>query len=156
MFGQMLPHEGWICVAKRRDKGFKHIWFEDAEGAETYALQEDKKGHEIYLAQSSFKDRKSRRQENVQAVRSFWLDIDCGVGKPYDTQGDGAGAIRDFCARTGVPLPAVVNSGNGLYAHWVLEEDIDPAPWRETACLLKSLTTATGLYADNSRTSDSA
>ena len=117
MFGQMLPHEGWICVAKRRDKGFQHIWFEDAEGAETYALQEDKKGHEIYLAQSSFKDRKSRRQENVQAVRSFWLDIDCGVGKPYDTQGDGAFALKSFCVNANLPLPAVVNSGNGLYAH---------------------------------------
>ena len=55
MFGQMLPHEGWICVAKKRDKGFQHVWFEFPEEAETNALQEDKKGHEIYLAQSTFK-----------------------------------------------------------------------------------------------------
>ena len=27
--------------------------------------------------------------------------------------------------KTGLPLPSVVNSGNGLYAHWILEEDID-------------------------------
>ena len=156
MFGNMLPDYGWICVAKKLKQGFKHVWFERPEEAEAYALQEDKRGHEIYLAQSSFLTKDSRKQENVQAVRSFWLDIDCGPGKPYDTQGDGAGAVRDFCTRTGLPLPAVTNSGNGLYAHWVLTEDITPSLWGETACLLKSICTATGLYADDSRTSDSA
>ena len=134
MFGQMLPHEGWICVAKKRDKGFQHVWFTEVGDAEVYALQEDKKGHEIYLAQATFKTKENRRQENVLAVRSFWLDIDCGAGKPYSTQGDGAFALKDFCARVSVPLPSVVNSGNGLYAHWILDEDVDPASWKETAC----------------------
>ena len=156
MFGSMLPHEGWICVAKKRDKGFQHVWFKEIEEAEKYALQEDKKGFEMYLAQSSFKTKKNRTQENVLAVRSFWLDIDCGPGKPYDTQGDGAGAVKDFCAKTGLPLPSIVNSGNGLYAHWVLTEDIGPHQWKETACLLKSICGATGLLADGTRTADSS
>jgi len=156
MFGAMLPHEGWICVAKKLAKGFKHVWFQSIEEAEAYALKEDRAGHEIYLAQSSFKTKENRRQENVEAVRSFWLDIDCGLGKPYDTQGDGALALKDFCAKTGLPLPSVVNSGNGLYAHWVLEEDLDPVSWKETACLLKSITATCGFMSDDSRTSDSA
>ena len=156
MFGQMLPHEGWICVAKKRDKGFQHVWFEFPEEAETYALQEDKKGHEIYLAQATFKTKENRRQENVLAVRSFWLDIDCGVGKPYDTQGDGAFALKSFCVNANLPLPAVVNSVNGLYAHWILDEDIDPVSWKETACLLKQVCIACDFSSDGSRTADSA
>lgn len=156
MFGEMLPHGGWFCVAKKTPKGFHHVWFRDAEEAEKYALSEDKKGSEVYLAQSSFKTKENRRQENVLAVRSFWLDIDCGPGKPYDTQGDGALALKSFCNRTNLPLPSVTNSGNGLYAHWVLESDIDPTSWKETACLLKSVCTACGFASDDSRTSDSA
>lgn len=156
MFGEMLPHDGWICVAKKRDSGFQHIWFRDVEEAEAYALQEDKNGFEMYLAQSSFATKESRKQENVLAVRSFWLDIDCGSGKPYDTQGDGATALRSFCSQVSLPFPSVVNSGNGLYAHWLLTDDITPDQWRETACLLKSICGVTGLLADGSRTSDSS
>jgi hypothetical protein len=156
MFGEMLPSEGWICVAKKLDKGFKHTFFQVLEEAEAYALQEDRNGYEIYLAQSSFKTKENRRQDNVQAVRSFWLDIDCGEGKPYDTQGDGALAVKVFCQKTGLPLPTVTNSGNGLYAHWILTEDITPQQWQEAAEKLKRLCGALGLQADGTRTADSA
>jgi hypothetical protein len=155
-FGEMLPFNGWICVAKKLAKGFKHSFFKDVEEAEAYALQEDRNGHEVYLAQSSFKTTENRKQENVQSIRSFWLDVDCGEGKPYPTQGEGAKAIQEFCRKTGLPLPTVVNSGNGLYTHWILEDDINPQQWQEGAEKLKRLCVALGLQADGTRTADSA
>jgi len=156
MFGSMLPFNGWICVAKKLTKGFQHSFFESVEEAEAYALQEDRAGHEVYLAQSSFKTKENRKQENVQAVRSFWLDVDCGAGKPYDNQGDGAEAIRDFGQELGIPCSEIINSGNGLYARWILYEDITPQQWKPVAEQIKKLCAALGLHADDARTADSA
>lgn len=151
-----LPDSGFICIAKRLTKGFKHTFFTEVDLAKAYALQEDKKGHEVYLAQASFKTKESRKQENVSSVRSFWLDIDCGDTKPYASQGEGALAIKAFCTAVGLPLPSVVNSGNGLYAHWVLSEDVTPQQWHATANILKAVIADRGFYVDPVRTADSS
>lgn len=102
-----------------------------------------------------------RTQELVAAVRSFWFDIDCGPEKfakspqaSYPTQLDGIKALYRFCKETGLLHPTVVNSGNGLYAHWCLTEDISANQWTATATLLKGVAEAYGFKADPSRTSD--
>jgi hypothetical protein len=155
-FGSMLPKSGWICIAKKLNRGFHHSFFQDVQEAEAYALEEDRKGHEVYLAQATFKTADNRRQDNVQALRSFWLDIDCGEGKPYASQGDGVLALKNFCEKTGLLLPEVINSGNGLYARWVVDEDLTPQQWKPVADQLKKVCAALNLQADSTRTADSA
>ena len=157
MIDRILPTTGWICIATALPTGgFRHRFFQEIEDAEAYIAAQDARGETVYFAQSSFKTKDNRTQANVEAVKSFWLDIDCGPTKPYLTQKDGFIALRDFCVTTKLPMPVVVNSGNGLYAHWLISTDMLPGQWRAAAMLLKELTTGCGFAVDDSRTSDSS
>jgi hypothetical protein len=89
-------------------------------------------------------------------VKSFWLDIDCGPEKPYLTQRDGLVALYTFCKVASLPAPSVVNSGNGLYAHWVLSTPLSAFLWKGLAELLKKVVAYHDFAADPSRTSDLA
>lgn len=106
---------------------------------------------------------KERSQENSQWLRNFFLDIDCGVEKheknpntAYPSQKDAYQALKEFVAESGLPFPAIVNSGNGLYAHWIMVETVPAEQWRSIAHMLKQTLTAHGFKQDPSRTSDSA
>lgn len=178
----LLPLSGLICCAKAlQPAGFAHRFFENLEEAAKYLVTMDQKGHTMFLAQGGFstlaganaeynsnlshkltkEQRKAQRREertgnNVVAMRNFFLDIDCGDGKPYATQLDGQLALEDFCDAVGLPDPTIVNSGNGLYAHWFMTEDITVNVWRACAQALKQLCIEYKFEADPMRTADAA
>jgi len=87
-------------------------------------------------------------------LKSFWLDIDCGELKPYKTQADGAAALATFCESTGLPKPTLVNSGRGIHAYWILEDEITKEEWKPVAETLKTLCNTYDLHADNAVTAD--
>jgi hypothetical protein len=84
------------------------------------------------------------------------LDIDCGPTKPYATKKEGFEALLAFCKTTHLPRPAVVISGNGLYAHWYLDRDLTGLQRKASAQLLKGLSETCGFHTDPSRTADSS
>lgn len=167
MYRSILPSEGFYCVAFPIEEGkqgpMAQRFFTTIEDALTCARAGAEQGRTAFIAQSSFVVAGNRRGDNVCKVRSFWVDIDCGPEKfakephkSYPTQSDGAKALKEFCDTVGLPLPTVVNSGNGLYGHWKLSQDITPEQWKGTAEVFKKLTHALGFKADDSRTSDLA
>jgi hypothetical protein len=102
-----------------------------------------------------------RIAENWDRAQSFWLDIDCApekaeAGTGYIDKPAGWAATQIFCKKVGLPLPMVVDSGNGLHCYWPLTKPISPTTWRKLAGALKALTLATGFLADQSRTGDFA
>ena len=52
-----------------------------------------------------------RYATNALALKSFFIDLDCGEGKPYPTLNDGLAALKAFCKTTGLPKPSIVQSG---------------------------------------------
>ena len=134
---KILPTTGIYCVY-RGDNKAQSFW-NTVEDAYTNALSQDSKEYTVFIAQCSFLSPGSRKSENAACARSYWLDIDCGADKPYSTQQEGLKALRNFCVKIQMPLPAIVNSGNGLYAHWPLHEDIPVSQWRGVAMTLKVL-----------------
>lgn len=177
-FEKVFPLQGLICVVHVGTRGLQQRFFESLDDAIANAMALDAQGHTVYMAQATYSeekiaaatlfnsnlpkdalktDRKKRRsQANVHLVKSFWLDIDCGPGKPYADQTAGCEAISQMVAQTNLPFPCVVRSGNGLYAHWFLNEEIPEAQWRGVARLLKDTLIAYDFTADPARTSDSA
>ena len=151
---KILPTTGIYCVY-RGDNNAQSFW-NTIDEAYTNAIAQDSKEYTIFIAQCSFDSPTSRKQDNAKYARSYWLDIDCGVDKPYATQKDGVKALRDFCIKTQIPLPAIVNSGNGLYAHWPLQEDVPVSQWKGVAVTLKALCTRHAFFADPARTADTA
>ena len=158
MLNKLLATEGLVCAAVLQKEYFKHRFFDDAHSAHDYLLEMDRQGHTVYMAQATFITPDNRKQANVQAVKSFWLDIDVGEKWPLKTQREAADALKRFVAETGLPFPAVTNSGYGLYAHWYLDQHLSNAKWRAVAAVLKKLVSTVEplLAGDETRTADSS
>lgn len=159
---RLLPSEGNICLAELLPEGskgtFRHFWFEEVASAQRWAEQLDAAGRTVFFAQASFSTTASRKGDNAQFLRNFFMDIDCGEGKPYASQREGLQALSRFCKTTLLPSPAIVSSGNGLYAHWILDTNLPAHLWRGVAELLQKLVQAVepgldadGLVADRAR-----
>jgi len=182
---RLLPGEGYYCVAMLLPGGgFRHHFHDNLDAAVANLLALDKGGNTVYITQAAFspekikeaqahnrslprglpKDEyrklamKTRSQVNTLTLKNFFLDIDCGEKWPLKNQREGCKALQQFIAETGLPMPAVVNSGNGLYAHWILTEPIPTAQWQTVAYTLKKVVAAyaPAIGADSSRTSDPA
>ena len=173
----VLPSTGNYCVAISRGSGFIHRFFDNVDAVNTYALKQDAKGQTVYVAQATYTDeavenneynrktgtksgdpdwRKVRTITNTLYLRSFFVDIDCGEGKPYPTQREGAKALKDMVEDAKLPMPAVVSSGNGLYAYWPMTTDLQLDQWRSVANLLKQVFPFFGLDADPLPTANAA
>lgn len=154
LYRQILPTTGFYCVAKQFGDGFQHFFHNTVEDALQRAKILDNAGHTVYIAQSSFSTITSRKQSNVEKVRSLWLDLDCGEGKPYPSQVEAGQALARFCKALDIAMPVVVRSGNGLYAHLPLDAEMVPATWAGLATLFRKCCETNGLMADHSRTCD--
>jgi len=80
-----------------------------------------------------------RTRSNVVALKSFFIDLDCGAGKPYADLPTGLIALRAFCKATGLPKPTIVTSGRGAHLYWVMEEALPRDAWKPYAEQLKKL-----------------
>ena len=116
-----------------------------------------------YFAVSSFKDNSSRKQTNVQEIKSFFLDIDISTDEDklakkeaYADKAEALSVVRKFLNETGLPLPAVVDSGGGWHLYWILDTAITIDKWQPIADLFKQLCIKSDLHIDPRVPADSA
>lgn len=152
---RVLPERGMRVVVSIGQK-VNQWFFGDNAAAARWLLGVDSKGANAYHACATFRDKSSRRADNVEAVKSLWLDIDCGPGKPYADRHEAEQALQTFTDTVGLPPALVVASGVGLHIYWVLEQAVDGPTWLRTAKLLKAATQQAGLHAGPERTADVA
>ena len=157
-YAAILPSEGAYCVVGIASDGKIKTSFHDSLDAATQtgrALCDA--GINAYFALATFKDVSAgRKSANAHQLKSFYIDLDCGEGKPYPDQASAGLAVRTFVAATGLPRPYIVNSGNGLHVYWPLETAIDVAAWAPIARKFKHLCIANGLHIDRTVTADAA
>jgi hypothetical protein len=154
----ILPDTGSYCVVGLKEDGSPRQKFVGSI-EEVCKLSEQlvNGGYNSYFALASFNDPKEgRTAKNAQALKSFFIDIDCGMGKPYADQVEGMDALKAFIKATKLPKPTVVNSGRGIHAYWVLEAAMPSSEWKPLAEKLKALRAQHKLEADPSVTADSA
>jgi hypothetical protein len=150
--------EGVYCIIGLKDGIYPKQFFVDTL-TEVEKLIDDllADSRNVYFGCAKYiNDTDGRTQKNSNFFRSFWIDIDCGLGKPYATQADGLDALKTFCNDTHLPLPTIVNSGRGIHAYWRLSSTIDRVNWKPVAERIKSLCVEHEFNADPSRTADSA
>lgn len=99
-----------------------------------------------------------RSQDNVVALKSLFLDIDCKDGpNGYADQSAAAAALGKFLRESGLPRPTmIVGSGGGMHCHWVMSRALTPAEWKPLAMALAEATKRLGLKCDTQVTIDSA
>ena len=182
---RLLPDKGLYCVAMAlTNGGFRHYFYPTIKEVQGMVDDLERRGHTVYVAQASFDEqivrdaqahnqllpktlskeerrlqrKKERAQGNATHLKNFFLDIDCGEKWPLKNQMEGAAALKDFLKKTNLPMPSVVNSGNGLYAQWILTNAIPAHQWKTVAQILKQVVQryTPALGADSTRTSDSA
>ena len=135
----------------------KQIFVASVEEIDSYADALVHKGYDAYFALASFTDDSGRTNNNAAQLNSFFLDLDCGAGKPYADQAEGLAALKEFVKKTALPKPTtVVNSGRGVHAYWVVEQPVDKVEWRALAEGFKALCAAHNLHADPAVTADVA
>ena len=154
----ILPDTGSYCVVGLKDDGSPRQKFVGSiEEVNALAQKLVEEQYNAYFALASFANPKEgRTAKNAQALKSFFIDIDCGTGKPYATQVEGMDALKAFIKVTKLPKPTIVNSGRGIHAYWGLQEAIPSGEWKPLAEKLKALCAQHKLEADASVTADTA
>lgn len=155
---QVLGNEGYYCVIGLKTKNDPPVqkFYPTIEQAHASSENLVNEKFNVYYALATFKDGKSRKSVNVNQLRSFYMDIDCGVNKPYETQSEALIALKKFCVTVGLPKPTLINSGRGIHVYWILTEPISSEVWMPLAKKLKHLTDLHDLHVDPAVTADSA
>ena len=158
--GAVLPPEGIYCVVGIKGKIVHSQTFHrtllDVDVAVDHL---DGQRLDSFVAVSTFKNDRNRTAANTVALKSFFLDLDCGAGNPlkYPDQNAAVVALKQFVKEMKMPRPIVVNSGNGIHAYWPLIEAVRAEDWKPVAeqfkvtCLLKGLLIDPTVPADTAR-----
>ena len=134
----ILPCSGkyFLALPYKASKGYKHLAYQDIGAMAEKAVAVSSRGANVFFACSSFetpeyqaidKDgntkTKYRTGENALYAKAQWLDLD-GDQKENLVQ------LTEFCKATGLPRPnLIVNSGNGIHAYWLFDQDIPKKLW---------------------------
>lgn len=121
-----------------------------ANSVQTYCTE----GWDVYYVTAGFGSATNATADNAVAKRELYVDVDCGPSKPYGTKEEGVAALRAFCKTTGLPRPTIVDSGNGLHAHWVFTHPVPIHKWKPVAEALKTRCKAEGFHVDAACTAD--
>ena len=159
LINSVVPSQGVYCLATILDNAIQQNFYDDLDDLVVAGHEASAIGRNSYYAMASFKDSSSRTQQNVRAVKSFWLDVDCkdkDPSKDYASKEEGREAIVSFIKAHKLPLPTVVDSGNGWHVYWILEEELTPEVWQPVANKLKTICLKNGLRIDPACTADSA
>ena len=79
-YEKALPSQGVYCVAKIEGKRTTQRFEESLDDVETLARQFALENANVYVALASF-DGYSRKADDAQFLRSFFIDLDVGSGK---------------------------------------------------------------------------
>lgn len=118
------------------------------------AVQYSAAGWNVYYATVGLGAADNAKAENAVAKKEFYIDVDCGPDKPFKTKGDGMQALRQFCLDVHLPRPTIIDSGNGVHAHWLFAQAVPVHEWKEAAESLKALCASKNFYVDSDCTAD--
>jgi hypothetical protein len=111
-YKKALPSTGVYCVATIDPiaKITKHKFVENIEELESFVESKKNTKTNIFVALSSFNGY-SRKAEEAKAVKSFFVDLDVGEGKGYESKEDALDAIDKFILDNELPPPVRIDSG---------------------------------------------
>ena len=93
-------------------------------------------GVDVYFACASFKDNSSRSACNAHRFKSLWIDLDVGDKSAYSDKPSARSALGLFCIAAKLPLPTLVDSGNGYHVYWTLTKSVGYDVWQPLAAAL--------------------
>jgi hypothetical protein len=149
----VLPPGGWFAVVGIKGKVVRQTLVQTREEVNKLADELVREKFNVFFGCAKYKEDTNRTKDNVGFLKSFWLDIDCGIDKDeankgYIDQATGMEELKRFCSVIGLPRPLIVNSGRGLHVYWALTEAISREQWEPVAARLHELCKTHKLYVD--------
>ena len=152
----VLSNKGSYCVWGYKGDSVIQKFYSSVDEAIEQTKYLDSNNYNTFYALATFKEDGSRKVDNIQYLKSFFLDLDCGETKDYPNKGEALTALRHFCQKVKLPKPVIVDSGNGVHCYWPLETEVEYKDWFPVAEKLKLLCAEYNLLADPAVTSDGA
>jgi hypothetical protein len=152
----ILSSQGEYCVLGYSGKKIVQKFFTSIDEVIHTATNMNVNKLNTFFALASFKTAGSRKVDNIQYLKSFFLDLDCGASKDYPNKAEALDALRGFCKKTNLPKPVIVSSGNGVHCYWPLTTEVEYKEWFLVADKLKKLCAVHNLLADPAVTADGA
>ena len=155
---KVLGSQGYYCLFayKLGDDKLTQKFYKTTSELSDAAKDLDARGYNAYYGLATFNESNSRKVTNVNELKSFFLDLDCGESKDYPSQNDALQDLRRFCKELKLPKPLLVNSGRGVHVYWILDEALGVDEWVPIAERLKKLCKEKNLLADPAVTADAA
>lgn len=164
---RILPPGSFHYIAwPNNKKSMSHVAFGDnLVEAGAIVAKRARAGDDVYIAVAGYRvaTRDSQRwgkisyrqQENVEALKCLFLDIDF---KRYnDSPEETAAALQAWLEQSKLVGPTIiVNSGGGLHVYWTFPAAITRDEWQPLANSLAWMAKHYGLHADHQCTIDSA
>ena len=156
-YKKALPKQGVYCVADIDPvtKKTNHKFVESIDDLVTTVEAKNKQNTNVFVALSSFTGY-SRKADKASYIRSFFVDLDVGDGKGYDSKQDAIESLNKFVTNHKLPTPTTVDSGTGVHAYWFLDKDIEAEEWKPYAEKFKDFCLDNGLLIDPVVTADLA
>jgi len=155
----VLPTSGVYCAVEISTAKKEHVFVNTIEELYSAAMQFDEKKYNTFYALATFNDEKKRLADNAVKIKSLFLDIDCAVGKDYESKADAARALDQFLVDSRLESlgnPWIISSGGGLHVYFPFTEEVDIATWKPVAENLKRLCKKLNFNIDYSVTGDAA
>lgn len=158
-YEKALPSQGVYCVAliNAETKRTRHEYvYNVTELEEVLAKYSNQTEYNVYVAPCSFQD-ESRNSNNALFGRSFFVDLDVNHGSVcYTSKEEALNALTEFLDEHDLPPPVRIDSGGGIQAYWLFEEDVPAEEWKAVAALFKQFCMDNGLLIDPAVTADAA
>jgi len=100
LLAHVLPDEGWYCIMGLNRGMPKQHFVETLEEVSGVVDKLAALGCDVYFGCAKFDSAGVRKQANATHFKAFWLDIDCGYSKPYNSQTEGLQAFGSSAQRT--------------------------------------------------------
>ena len=128
---KVLGSQGYYCLFayKLGDDKLTQKFYKTTSELSDAAKDLDARGYNAYYGLATFNESNSRKVTNVNELKSFFLDLDCGESKDYPSQNDALQDLRRFCKELKLPKPLLVNSGRGVHVYWILDEALGVDEW---------------------------
>ena len=156
-YKKALPSSGVYCIATIDPivKVTKHKFVESIDELESFVESKKNTPTNIFVALSSFKGY-SRKADEAKAVKSFFVDLDVGEGKGYESKDSALTALDKFVVDSELPPPVRIDSGGGVHAYWIFDKDVPAPEWKPYAEKFKNFCLQHGLNIDPVVTADLA
>jgi hypothetical protein len=156
-YKKALPSTGVYCVATIDPiaKITKHKFVENVDELAEFIESKKNTATNIFVALSSFNGY-SRKADEAKSVRSFFVDLDVGEGKGYNSKDEAVQAIDQFVLENNLPPPVKIDSGTGIHSYWLFDRDIPATEWKPYAEKFKEFCLSHGLNIDPVVTADLA